>query len=416
MIKTQNKTGREEVINDHGEEVVGKSALEQFSETSNFESWLQGIKEKFPNAAALNVRPEQSDAHQSYGQNLMLLYNSVLESHEKVKQSVAFFNSDKHSYFNGKKQVTDYMNALSKQFASSQIMLKRQQQQLAQIASQESKALFNRACDFLYGHSVEVDREMALTLLQQAAAEGFVNALTEIGSMFKYERGFKQDLGKAFQCYQWAVELGSARALNSLANMYYYGESVEIDQTKAFNLYRRAFGQGIFHVALNMTIMYKLKCKGNEGFCSKAYIIQVIDRYMQHLVTCKDKNIEDNYVTLYLGEHRMSDIQPNLLAKIKTAAGNGSAAAQLSLYLIHEHMSNTWYSKGSSPFTAKQARKYLSVAVEQGYPVAIECDKEDKLQVADARRHVDWIKKNSQPKPWAVRKKYQSPNVKPFRP
>ena len=95
---------------------------------------------------------------------------------------------------------------------------------------------------------MEVNDELALKYMQEAADTGYVDALYSLG--WAYERGSEQlnmepDVKKAMEYYELAAEKCDTNACNRLKNLYYYGyNGVQPDLDKAFYYAQRSAMHG----------------------------------------------------------------------------------------------------------------------------------------------------------------------------
>lgn len=81
--------------------------------------------------------------------------------------------------------------------------------------------------------------------LQRLANQGFAEAQYDLGEMYYFSEGVRQDYAKAKNWYQKAADQGVAEAQHNLGVLYYEGKSVRQDYAKAKELLQKAANQGV---------------------------------------------------------------------------------------------------------------------------------------------------------------------------
>lgn len=100
-------------------------------------------------------------------------------------------------------------------------------------------------CSIRGGEYVAYDRadlKSALRIWMQTAADGDVEAMTNVGEIYERGMGLAPDYAAAAMWYQKAADKGYARAIFNLGTLYEQGLGVPQDGLKALNLYRQAWG------------------------------------------------------------------------------------------------------------------------------------------------------------------------------
>lgn len=64
--------------------------------------------------------------------------------------------------------------------------------------------------------------------------------LSNIGHMYHYGYGVKQDYAEALKWYKKAADLGDTWSMNRIGNLYYNGEGVEENYEEALKWYKKA--------------------------------------------------------------------------------------------------------------------------------------------------------------------------------
>lgn len=86
--------------------------------------------------------------------------------------------------------------------------------------------------------------QKAFHYFQLSADKNFYVAINNLGSLYRYGYGVKQDHAKALSLFQRAAELGSSGGLYNIASMYEKGEGVKQDDNKAIEYYEKALAAG----------------------------------------------------------------------------------------------------------------------------------------------------------------------------
>jgi TPR repeat protein len=101
------------------------------------------------------------------------------------------------------------------------------------------------------------DYSLAKKLYEESAKLGFAAAEYEIGELYYYGRGVKQDYVKSLEWYQRAAQKNYAIALNDIGAAYESGKGVKIDGKEAVSWYLKASEIGSSKADYNVGIRYK---------------------------------------------------------------------------------------------------------------------------------------------------------------
>ncbi|EXX69381.1 Ste7p [Rhizophagus irregularis DAOM 197198w] len=107
-----------------------------------------------------------------------------------------------------------------------------------------------------FGIEVNVDKQKAFELYQNAVNSGNVFGITSLGYCYDEGIGISVDQQKAFELYQEAANLGNPRGIFNLGYCYQYGTGTYIDEQKAFELYQMAANLGILSGICNLGYCY----------------------------------------------------------------------------------------------------------------------------------------------------------------
>ena len=89
------------------------------------------------------------------------------------------------------------------------------------------------------------DYKTALTIFEDLAKKGDIDAQYNLGLMYDNGRGVKQDYKKAFEWYEKAANQGYASAQNNLGVMYGNGYGVREDKKIAKEWFGKACDGGV---------------------------------------------------------------------------------------------------------------------------------------------------------------------------
>jgi hypothetical protein len=112
---------------------------------------------------------------------------------------------------------------------------------------------------YMEGKGVKQSNEMARILFDQAAQQGYVNAMCNLGFMYEHGNGVEQSYEKAFEYFEQAAQLGYAKAQYSLGVLSINGNGVRQDLTKVKSLWTKAAAQGDEDAIKGLTIFDKEK-------------------------------------------------------------------------------------------------------------------------------------------------------------
>jgi len=84
----------------------------------------------------------------------------------------------------------------------------------------------------------------AMEYFQQAADQGDVLAVVQIGLMYDFGQGVLQNYTEARKWYLRAAEKGEPRAMYLMGHMYEFGEGVSIDNSIAYTWYLKSAQRG----------------------------------------------------------------------------------------------------------------------------------------------------------------------------
>lgn len=100
------------------------------------------------------------------------------------------------------------------------------------------------------------DYATALAELLPAAAQGHAEGQYQLGVMYYFGYGVKEDDAEAIKWFRKAADQGHAMAQNHLGDMYYYGYGIAEDNAEAMKWFHKAAAQGYAEALFNLGVMY----------------------------------------------------------------------------------------------------------------------------------------------------------------
>lgn len=125
---------------------------------------------------------------------------------------------------------------------------------------EKSNSMLKIADKYYFGTKGEKDLTTALHWYLQAAKNGNIKAITQVGLMYYNGIGTTVDYEKAFFWFNtgFTVLHRNAPLLYTLAEMYFYGRGVEQNYSAALHFYSMAYGNGCNrNAAFRLAEMYE---------------------------------------------------------------------------------------------------------------------------------------------------------------
>lgn len=117
-------------------------------------------------------------------------------------------------------------------------------------------AQYHVGCMYYYGQGVKGSDEIAFSLFEKSANQGYIPAVNNLASMYYNGRRVAEDQQEAFRLYQQAAQKGYALSLFNLGCMYYYGHGTEQNLLQAYRCWYEAAQQGFAEALLHLGFMY----------------------------------------------------------------------------------------------------------------------------------------------------------------
>ena len=121
----------------------------------------------------------------------------------------------------------------------------------------DASAQFNLGLMFVYGKGVKQDYAQAMKWHRLAADQGHAKAQLNLGVMYENGQGVLKDQNEAVKWYQSSANHGNIHAQNNLGALYQNGQGLTQDYAQAAKWYRLAADQGNIHAQNNLGTMYK---------------------------------------------------------------------------------------------------------------------------------------------------------------
>ncbi|CAB4438284.1 unnamed protein product [Rhizophagus irregularis] len=181
-----------------------------------------------------------------------------------------------------------------------------------------------------FGIEVNVDKQQAFELYQNAVNSGNVFGITSLGYCYDKGIGISVDQQKAFELYQEAANLGNPRGIFNLGYCYQYGTGTYIDEQKAFELYQMAANLGILSGICNLGYCY------DNGIGTNINIQKAFELY-QKAANLGNSDAQYNLALMYeTGEGIKKDIN-QAIYWYKKSAKQGDQDAQDKLNELKEY-------------------------------------------------------------------------------
>jgi len=130
-------------------------------------------------------------------------------------------------------------------------------------AQGNAKAQYNLGLMFSYGNGIKEDRVEALKWYRASAEQGFVEAQYKLGTILLRREWGMPDYAESIKWYTKAAEQGHARSQLDLGVAYLRGEIVDYDAEAAQKWFTKAAGQGNKEAQFDLGNMY-LRIEGPE--------------------------------------------------------------------------------------------------------------------------------------------------------
>ena len=117
-------------------------------------------------------------------------------------------------------------------------------------------AQFIMAKVYAKGLGVSRDTTQAINYLSQAAQNGHIEGMFNLGMAFELGKGVDKNINAAFEWQLKAAQKGLLKAQRKIATMYEHGRGVNSDPIEAYNWYQKAAEQGDADSQLELGAIY----------------------------------------------------------------------------------------------------------------------------------------------------------------
>ena len=169
--------------------------------------------------------------------------------------------------------------------------------------------------------------DQALDLLHEAADRGSVDAMYNIGNMYRLGLGVTADITIAFKFFYRAATLGHVKSQRIVADMLYSGkyESIPANKKEAASFYYKAALNGDAESCNNLGIMYEDGCEGLHKDEQKAI------EWFRRGAELGSDNAMYNLATIL--ERRNQQEQAKALLRRASSMGNSKARERIGIVL-----------------------------------------------------------------------------------
>ncbi|KAI8882326.1 HCP-like protein [Backusella circina FSU 941] len=123
-------------------------------------------------------------------------------------------------------------------------------------SEQNPVANFNLGNVYFYGQGVKENYPKALEYYRVAATQGDSDAQSQLGFMYRYGYGTEKDIVSSIQWYEKAANQNNISANTNLGDIYMGDQDIEKNYTKAFEYYLFSANQGDVNAQFNLGGMY----------------------------------------------------------------------------------------------------------------------------------------------------------------
>ncbi|WP_322028379.1 tetratricopeptide repeat protein [Paraburkholderia sp. J76] len=207
------------------------------------------------------------------------------------------------------------------------------------------------------------------------ATKGDANSQRELGVMYAYGKGVRQDDAQALFWIQKAADQGDARAQRDLAVMYSTGRGVSQDDKEADRWFRLAADQGLPSAQNSLGVKYR-DGKGVPADDTEAV------KWFRLAADQGDAYAQDNLARMFILARGVPQDDKEAARWYRLAADQGNAHAQQQLGLL--------YAVGRGvPLDVNEAKKWVGLAAAQGDVQAKEILSRLMSMYQDASQAVD---------------------------
>ncbi|RGB34611.1 kinase-like domain-containing protein [Rhizophagus diaphanus] len=121
------------------------------------------------------------------------------------------------------------------------------------------------------GMGTSIDKQKAFELYQKAANLGSARGMYNLGICYRDGIGTNVDKQKAFRLYQESANLENTLGISALGNCYYDGNGTNVDQQKAFELLQKAANLGFYIAQYRLANIYQNEDEVNENINKAIY-------------------------------------------------------------------------------------------------------------------------------------------------
>ena len=245
---------------------------------------------------------------------------------------------------------------------------------------------FEKALDYTYGYTVEVDYDKAIEYYKIGAKNNHGTSIYNIGFLLEHTSKTKKNK-EASQYFLQSAELGNTYGQTVMANKYLFGWGVEIDKEKSVYWEEQAAKQG------NITSIREM--------AQKYYYGEGVDKNFEEAVKWYQKAIDaGDQESLYL-LGKMHENGEGFDKDFDKALELYTQAAKLGYDEAQNELSDVYFKGNRAKRDYKKSFKWAKKAAEQGYS-----DAQNKMGIfyssgknvveIDMDKAFEWLKKSAE--------------------
>ena len=280
---------------------------------------------------------------------------------KNYKKAAEMYLSAAHEMSNG--VVDNSLQRLSKDKNTPEYLYKKAAETLNKASHKDDYVLANLGILYYYGRGVKQDYQQATSYLTKPKTLADADACYCLGMLYYEGKGpLRKNAKKAMKYLTVAAEQNIPEAQNALGKLYYLSGETEQDNQKAFSLFQKAANRGIAESMVYLGDMYR-----DGTSCSQNYTVAA-ELYAKAV---KQDNVIafDRLAAFYYSGKGVEKDYAKAAELYKKAADKDFTHAQYALGVL--------YSRGHGvEKDNKKAKEWLKKVAEKGYAVNLDLSKD----------------------------------------
>lgn len=280
---------------------------------------------------------------------------------KNYKKAAEMYLSAAHEMSNG--VVDNSLQRLSKDKNTPEYLYKKAAETLNKASHKDDYVLANLGVLYYYGRGVKQDYQQATSYLTKPKTLVDADACYCLGMLYYEGKGpLRKNAKKAMKYLAVAAEQNIPEAQNALGKLYYFSGETEQDNQKAFFLFQKAANNGIAESMVYLGDMYR-----DGTSCSQNYTVAA-ELYVKAVKLDNVIAFDRLAAFYYLGKGVEKDYA-KAAELFKKAADRDLTHAQYALGVL--------YSRGHGvEKDNKKAEEWLKKVAEKGYAVNLDLSSE----------------------------------------